>query len=250
METVFQGLSVQWHCNCICNVNILFLLSRCNSLLCTYVYELKHYFLAMQFQEVLVRLQKIACWSEKNHRKLSVGLRRLTADSIFFFPEANDWWFGRNLSHPLRSCSLCLLFVMEKCEPAAPWRLGATWEPQAGHGSQGPSQKAGWLGAAPAPGTEHLPGDGSQSRLSLDMGPQVGLAWWSPWPGWARLWGTGEQPCCSVSGAVTEGAQRLIWGSGPWAGVQRGSQGGWARPVRTVSVLRILTKLTCTFTYK
>lgn len=181
-----------------------------------------------------------------------MGLRPLTADSIFIFPEANDWWFGKRTSHPLRSCSLRLLFAMEKCKPATPWLLGATGDPQARQGSQGPSQEAGWLGAGPAPGTEQLPGDANRLSLSLslDMGSQVGLAWWGPWLGWARLRGAGEQPCCSVSGVGTEGPRGLVWGSGPWAGLQKSSRGGWARPVRPDSVLRTLTKLTSTFTYK
>lgn len=36
--------------------------------------------------------------------------------------------------------------------------------------------------------------------------------------GWPGMWGTGEQPCRSNSGAGDYGPRRLKWGSGLWAG--------------------------------
>ena len=71
------------------------------------------------------------------------------------------------------------------------------------------------LGAAPALGIRHFPGDGDGPRLGWAVGPQVGPAWWSPWPGRAGLWGAGDWPCCGDAGTGTDGPREADMGS--WA---------------------------------
>lgn len=44
------------------------------------------------------------------------------------------------------------------------------------------------------------------------------LAWLSRAHGQAELWGAGDQPCCSITGAGAGGPGGLTWGPGPWAG--------------------------------
>ena len=48
--------------------------------------------------------------------------------------------------------------------------------------------------------------------------------------GRAGLWGTGDQPCCAVTGAGAGSTRGLTWGAGPWAGW--GEPQGWAETGR------------------
>lgn len=84
----------------------------------------------------------------------------------------------------------------------------------------------------PLRGTWAPPGGGGGRRWGIqglsmgwDVGPQVGPAWWGPWPGKAVLWGAGDQhwdrdrrPC------------RLKWEPVPlagWGRLQRAGQLQW-----------------------
>ena len=81
-----------------------------------------------------------------------------------------------------------------------------------------------------APGTSPARG---QPRPGQVVGPWVGLARQGPWLGRAGLWGAGDQPCCSITGAGADGPREATQGPGPWAGGESprgltwGSQGRW-----------------------
>jgi len=57
-----------------------------------------------------------------------MGLSWITAESIFLFPEANDWRFWRILSHPLTSCSLSIFFYYKEVWANSSRGAGG-WEP-------------------------------------------------------------------------------------------------------------------------
>ena len=85
------------------------------------------------------------------------------------------------------------------------------------------------LGAAPALGTGHLPGERDRLRLGLDVGPRLGRT---------KLWGAGDQPCC-IAGAGADGhagAAMESWAAGRVGGAPgkrvRDSQ-GWRCPQDT-----------------
>lgn len=80
--------------------------------------------------------------------------------------------------------------------------------------------------AAPAPGASLGMGIG-KNRDRPRHGPMgvpgaagllPGLIQQDPWPGRARLWGTGDWPCCGINGAGAAGLEGLLWGALMWAG--------------------------------
>jgi len=99
-----------------------------------------------------------------------------------------------------------------------PRRLG-----QAGPGSQGPSHcptppRSSAAGGNPSPRHQSLPWGWGQAEGDWNMGPRVGPARWSPWPGRAGLWQAEDQPSCSSTEARADSPGGLEWGLGPWPG--------------------------------
>lgn len=178
---LFQGWSVQWHCNCKCNVHIILLLNirillLCACILCIWMKTSLFWNDAVQrslykFTEIMLTENTMQLCSsiqnfslhEKNSMqcvmylteigKLSVGLNwKIVADIIF--SEVKDWWFKRTFSHPLTSCSLNILFTKEKCGLAAPWGpwTGSHSEAPSLALQTDPSHAGAWqAGGAPGP---------------------------------------------------------------------------------------------------
>ena len=110
-------------------------------------------------------------------------------------------------------CALVVRKALSQGLPTAPsgQGLAARAHPTA----PAKSRAAGGTGTAPALSSRRLPGDRDGTRPGREVGPWVSLARWGPWAGRAGLWGTGERPCCSVTGAGADGPGELKWGPGP-----------------------------------
>ena len=72
-----------------------------------------------------------------------------------------------------------------------------------------PAKSRAVQGAAPDLGIWHLSGD--RLRPGQAVGLWVGPAWQGPWLGRAGLWRGGDQHCCGIAGAGTNGPSTVGW---------------------------------------
>jgi len=86
------------------------------------------------------------------------------------------------------------------------WQPGPIPPPQPGAGQLGGTM------AAPELGVGHLPWDGLKPGWNLDT--RVDSDRQGPWLGRAGLWGAGDRPCCSITGAGADSPGGVTWV--PW----------------------------------